>query len=291
MQAISFAPRKYISSVLRDVRDAALRVLRDPAAIATLMLLALPWWSLLLLRNNLDWASTVVGTVAIAFSFWWMSRSGAAPLPEIKKPRLEFLFALGLIVLWIEWRIGICSHLFFFLPERFNCFQSTEFETIPKVAEMVVFPIVVLFFAGYGLRAQGLSWSWRAWWISLPALLAVTGYALFQHQKDLPRLGSSAVDYFFGAGLPEEVLFRAILLTRLEAWWRNPAWALFGSAVIFGLTHLPINFLVFNRDNLREAWITLLTFQMGLGAVFAFAYQRTRNLLPLAVLHAIADAI
>ncbi len=255
------------------------------------MLLALPWWSLLLLRNNFDWVSTVVGTVAIALSFWWMSRSDATALPEIKRPRLEFLFALALIILWVEWRIGICGRLFFFLPSQFNCFQSTEFETIPKVAEMVVVPIVVLFFAGYSLRAQGLSWSWRAWWISLPALLAVIGYAVFQHQKELPRLGSSFANYFLAAGLPEEVLFRAILLTRLEAWWRNSAWALFGSAVIFGLTHLPIDFMVFNKDNMRESWITLLTFQMGLGAVFAFAYQRTRNVWPLAILHAVVDAI
>ncbi len=291
MQAISFSPRRYIASILRDLRDSASRVLHDPPAIATLMLLALPWWSLLLLRDNFDWVSTVGGTVAIALSFWWMSRSGATPLTEIKKPRLEFLFALGLVVLWVEWRIGICGHLFFFLPPRFNCFQSTEFETIPKVAEMVVFPVVVLFFAGYGLRAQGLNWNWRAWWITLPALLAMTGYAVYQHQNDLPRLGSNAANYFFAAGLPEEVLFRAILLTRLEAWWRNSAWALFASAVIFGLTHLPINFLVFNRDDLREAWITLLTFQMGLGAVFAFAYQRTRNVMPLSVLHAMVDAI
>ena len=93
------------------------------------------------------------------------------------------------------------------------------------------------------------------------------------------------------AGLPEEILFRALLMTRLEAWWRNAAWAVFGSSVIFGLTHLPIDYLVFNKDNMRESWITLLTFQMGMGAVFAFAYQRVRNIWPIAVLHAIIDAL
>jgi membrane protease YdiL (CAAX protease family) len=288
---ISFSPRQCITSIIRDALDSVLRVLHDPPAIATLMLLALPWWSLLLLRDNLDWVSTVGGIVAIALAFWWMSRSGASPFPEIKKPRLEFLFALGVTALWVEWRVGICAHLFFFLPARFNCFQSTEFETVPKVAEMVIFPIAVLYFAGYGLREQGLNWNWRAWWVTLPALLAVLGYAIFQHQSELPKLASTTVGYFFAAGLPEELLFRSILLTRLEAWWRNSAWALFASAVIFGLTHLPIDFLVFNRQNLGEAWITLLTFQMGLGGVFAFAYQRVRNVWPLALLHAIVDAL
>ena len=288
---IHFSPRESLTSVLRDLRNVTFYLLHDRIALIVLFLLLLPWLSLFAQRDNLDWLSTLSGAMAIALAFWWMSRSGAAPVPEIKKPRTEFLFALGLIVLWIEWRIGICAHLFFFLPPRFNCFQSLEFETIPKVFEQVIFPIVILWGARYSFRAQGLDWNWRAWWIALPALVAVISYGIFEHHKDLPRFGSSTVDYFFAAGLPEEVLFRSILLTRLEAWWRNPAWALFGSSVIFGLTHLPINYLVFNRDNMREAWITLLTFQMGLGAVFAFAYQRTRSLWPVAILHAVVDAI
>ena len=69
------------------------------------------------------------------------------------------------------------------------------------------------------------------------------------------------------------------------------AWALYGASVIFGLTHLPINYLVFTSRDWREAWLTLLTFQMGFGAVLAFAYQRTRNVMPVAVLHALLDAL
>jgi membrane protease YdiL (CAAX protease family) len=114
---------------------------------------------------------------------------------------------------------------------------------------------------------------------------------MYAHWNDLPGFGQRSVEFFFGAGLPEEVLFRALLLTRLEAWWRNSAWALLGSSIIFGLTHLPINFLVFSPNNLDEAWITLLTFQMGMGAAFGFAYQRIRNVLPLAWLHALVNAL
>jgi len=283
--------RNYLASILRDAWRALQYIFHDLPTIATILVLGLPWWSLLVLRDNFAWVDQLGGALAIAFAFWWMSRSGAAPAPTIKKPRLEFLFAMALVVLWVEWRIGICAKLFFFLPARFNCFQSTEFETIPKVIEQVIFPTAVLFFAGYRLRAQGLDWNWRAWWIALPTLVAVTGYALYLRWHELPKLGQSTWDYFLAAGLPEEILFRGILMTRLEAWWKSPAWAVFGSSVIFGLTHLPIDYLVFNRNNMREAWITLLTFQMGLGAVFAFAYQRTRNIWPLALIHAIVDAM
>jgi membrane protease YdiL (CAAX protease family) len=265
--------------------------LHDLPTIATLLLLILPWWSLLVLRDNFQWLDLFGETVGIAFVFWWMSRSGAMAPPAIKRPRLEFLFAMILIFVWVAWRIGICTNAFPFLPAKFNCFKSFEFEIAPKVFEQVILPFAVLFLMGYGFRAQGLNWSWRAWWISLPALLAVTGYGIYLHYQDLPKFATNNVEYFFAAGLPEEFLFRSILLTRLEAWWKSPAWAVFGSSAIFGLTHLPIDYLVFTRNDMREAWITLLTFQMGLGAVFAFAYQRTRNVLPLALLHTIIDAI
>lgn len=283
--------RNYIASILRDTWNAVRYILRDLPTIATLMLLILPWWSLLVLRNNFRWLDTFGESVGIAFTFWWMSRSGALAPPAIKRPRLEFLFAMILILVWIGWRIGICTQAFPFLPPRFNCFKSVEFEIIPKVFEQVILPFAVLFFMGYGLRAQGVNWSWRAWWISLPALLVVAGFGIYFHYKDLSRFGISNLEYFFAAGLPEEFLFRAILLTRLEVWWRSPAWAIFGSSVIFALTHLPMNYLVFHPNDMRETWITLLTFQMGLGAVFAFAYQRIRNIWPLALLHTIIDAI
>ena len=144
---------------------------------------------------------------------------------------------------------------------------------------------------GYRWRAQGLDLNVRAWWVSSFALFGVAAYGIYTHWNALPDFGQHTVEFFFGAGLPEEMLFRALLFTRLEAWWRNSAWALLGSSIIFGLAHLPIDYLVFSPRNLNEAWITLLTFQMGMGAVFAFAYQRTRNVLPLALLHALVDAL
>lgn len=255
------------------------------------MLLLLPWGALIFLRDNWNWVEIFAQMLGIAAVFWWMSRSGASPAPPVRKPRVEFLFAFSLIILWVMWRAGICARLFFFLTDNFQCYKNWEIEILPKMIEQVIFPGLVLLSAGYGLRAQGLSWSWRAWWICLPVLLALLGYGIYRHTTDLPAYGKSLGEFFFAAGLPEEMLFRAILLTRLEAWWRNSAWAVFGVSVIFGLTHLPINYLVFTQRDWREAWITLLTFQMGFGAVFAFAYQRTRNVLPLAVIHALIDAM
>lgn len=291
MQAIKFSPRGYVASILRDARASASRVARDRAALVAIILLLLPWFALIFLRATTEWLWQLAELAGFVFVFWWMSRSGSAPLPAVKHPRLEFLFALALTVFWIVWRIGICSKAFFFLPADFTCYQSLEFETTPKVLSLVIVPIVVLFAAGYRWRAQGLDLNLRAWWIALPVLLAMLGYALYLHQTDLPKLGQNMVGFFFAAGLPEEVVFRAILLTRLEAWWRNSGWALLASSLLFGLTHLPIDYLFFTTHDWRETWITVLTFQMGFGAAFAFAYQRTRNVWPVAVLHALVDAL
>jgi len=281
----------YVRAVWRDGRAAVRALARDRAALVTLIVLILPWWSLVFLRDNLNWLSTFGGTLAIALAYWWLSRSGGAPASAVKYPRAEALFAFTLVAIWIAWRIGICGKYFPFLPDNFVCFKNLTFEIIPKLIEQVIVPIVVLFALGYRWRAQGLAWDWRAWWISLPALIALTGYSVFTHWNDLPRWGWQTVEYFFAAGLPEEVLFRALLFTRLEAWWRSTPWALLGSSIIFGLTHLPINFFVFASRNWNEVWLTALTFQMGMGAVFAFAYARMRNVLPVAVVHALVNAL
>jgi membrane protease YdiL (CAAX protease family) len=283
--------RGYLASLRRDARASATRVAHDRAALTTIVLILLPWLSLFVLRSTIEWVWQLAGIAVLVFSFWWMSRSASAAPPEISKPRVEFLFGAALVLLWMLWRVGICGKAFFFLPPNFECFRSLEFELIPKLIEQVIFPAGVLFLAGYGLRAQGLGVSLRAWWIAAPALLAFAAYGAYIHLGDPAQFIQRIGEYFLAAGLPEEVLFRAVILTRLEAWWRNPASALFASSVLFGLSHLPINYLFFTRGDWRETWITLLTFQMGFGVAFGFAYQRCRNVFPVALAHAMLDAL
>lgn len=286
-----FSPAGYVRAVLADAREALLRVARDRAALAVIILFLLPWWSLIFLRQNAEWVYSFGEIVPVVLVFWWMSRSGAAALPEIKHPALEAVLAIALVLIWVEWRTAICGKLLPFLPSDLKCFDNWEFEIIPKLIEMTLFPIILLRAMGHNLRSQGLTVNLRAWWIALPVLLATGAYGLYLHHDKLLPFLQRIGNFFFGAGLPEEYLFRAFLLTRLEAWWRRPGWALFGSAVIFGLSHLSIDYLVFTNRNWRETWITALTFQMGFGFAFGFAYQRTRNIWPIALLHAIVDAL
>ncbi len=281
----------YVGASVRDARAALGRVARDRASMAAIVFFLLPWLAPLFLHQDLGWVAALVEIAGVGLIFWWMSRSGMRPFSTVKRPRLESFLAIALVVLWVEWRTAICGEFLFFLPSGFKCFDNVEYEIIPKVLEGVVFPFCVLWFAGYRWREQGLALDLRAWWIALPVIVALAGYGLYLHLNDPAQFGAGIATYFFAAGLPEEYLFRAFLLTRLEAWWRSPGWALFGAAAIFGLSHLAIDYLVFTKRNWSETWILASTFQMGFGFVFAFAYQRTRNIWPIAVVHAMVDAL
>ena len=291
MRAIKFSPLGYVRSVVADARAAFTRVIRDRASLAAILLFLLPWWALVFIRQDSDWLYSLGEIVIVLGLFWWMSRSGSAPAPEVKHPMSESLFAIALVVLWVEWRAGICSGRLPFLPADLNCFSDFGFSVLPKLFDTVAFPFIILLAVGYGWRAQGVNLNWRAWWISLPVLLATVAYGFYTHQSNPIQFVQGTADYFLGAGLPEEFLFRAVLLTRLEAWWRSPGWALFGASAIFGLSHLAIDYLVFTQRDWYETWILVLTFQMGFGYAFAFAYQRTRNIWPIAILHAMVDAL
>ncbi len=287
--------RDYLAAIPRAACISLARVLRDRAASAAIILLLLPWFALVFIRDNADWVEALGGIALVVFLFWWMSRSGAAPAPQVKHPRVEFLLTLAMIALWVEYRAAICGRFLPFIPSDFNCFNNWEFEVLPKLAVHVFIPVVVLLVTGYRLGALGLGWSWRAGWAGILPLVIYTAVRFILHPRDplqfFPVSRDQLLFHFFGAGLPEEILFRALLLTRLEAWWKNSAWALFGASLIFGLAHLPIDYLVFTNRDPRETWITLLTFQTGFGAAFCFAYQRIRNVYPIAILHAIVNVV
>lgn len=290
MHAISTWPFRYLAHVLADVRRTLKSGLADRAGSAAIGLFLLPWAALAILKPDFAWFQSLVEIVLFVFLFWWMSRSGASAQGPIRHPRMESIIAITFVLIWVSYRTGICTKAFPFLPLDFNCFNNYQFEIGPKVFESFVIPFVLLMLLRYSPEEQGISWSWRAWWVSLPLLFGAITFGLYSHRWDVLEFSGGVANFLLGAGIPEEFLFRAFLLTRLEAWWRSPGWALFGSSAIFGLSHLPNDYLVFTRHDWRETWTTLLTFQMGFGFAFGFAYQRIRNIAPLALLHAMVDA-
>jgi membrane protease YdiL (CAAX protease family) len=208
--------------------------------------------------------------------------------PAVRQVERETIFALALVLLWVLWRVAnYAGGIQISCAGPGWCVDWCAV-IVPKMLGMVIVPVVVLKLARYTFTALGLSIARRVWLPALAPILALVALGL--NAQGAEAFGLSALCFFFSAGLPEEVLFRGVLQTRLEAWLKNPAWALFLASFIFGASHLPINLHGFGLADWMDAVGAAFTFQMGYGFAFGLAYQRVRNLWPLAVVHALVDA-
>jgi membrane protease YdiL (CAAX protease family) len=99
------------------------------------------------------------------------------------------------------------------------------------------------------------------------------------------------------AGLNEEFLFRAVLQTRLSAWFKS-AWAgVFVTSVLFGLAHAPGLFMRggagvdgWSTDPLQVIAHTIAVLS-PMGLLFGLIYARTKSLLLVVLLHGLVDVL
>jgi membrane protease YdiL (CAAX protease family) len=98
-------------------------------------------------------------------------------------------------------------------------------------------------------------------------------------------------------GLVEEFFFRALLQTRLTAWFRSEVTGIVFMALIFGLAHAPgfifrhagvVEGLGGNPSALDAIAYSIVTLSVG-GIFFGVVWARTRNLFTLMLLHAATD--
>lgn len=89
----------------------------------------------------------------------------------------------------------------------------------------------------------------------------------------------------FGAGLPEEFLYRAVIQTRLEAVLKSPVRAIIITSLLFGGVHLVAH----ERDGILWQLTNAFGMKALLGFVFGHLYYRTRSLWPGTLLHATLD--
>ncbi len=86
----------------------------------------------------------------------------------------------------------------------------------------------------------------------------------------------------------EEFLFRGILQGRLErAVGQNKSWIYAG--LLFGLVHLPVNYLVANMD--FATGLVQFMSQTAWGWVFGILYMKTRSLYPGMLVHFVTNGI
>lgn len=271
-----------------DIKAAIAAFAKNRSALIVANLLLLPWFAVIVSGHNTNPFPALGEIFGLIFVYWFFTRRGEIARVRVAHPIGEAAIALALVLVWVLFRIGQYSNVYK-LPTVPILATHELFETIfPKMVEMFLLPLVIWLFLRYRPRELGLRFNWRDWIPAVVPIVLLVIIGLSDH--NFRTWFENSIYFFFGAGLPEEFLFRSILQTRLEALFRNPLWAIYFGALIFGASHLPINLSGASANNWLSAFETAFTFQMSVGFAIGFAYQRVRNIIPLTIIHTFINA-
>jgi membrane protease YdiL (CAAX protease family) len=154
-----------------------------------------------------------------------------------------------------------------------------------------VLPAAAMLLLGATRQELGLQLGWRSGrtallWCALPAAMVV--HALATGSVTLAWVGRHALDVALQAAIGEELFDRGVLQSRLERF--GPGWAVIGSAILFGLTHVPMQ-LHHGAPDVLGAAARCMVEQTTMGLVFALLFWRTRSLLPSMLLHTLKNLL
>ncbi len=273
----------------RDARDAGAELWHNRAAQIVIFLSLLPWAASLVIHRNPGglWIPLLeIGGIILVY--WFFTRRQSFEYLPTRRPIVEACLCLILVAVWMLYREAEYLRLITLPPIHIGFCDDLMDTIVPKTVEMTILPLILFLALGYSLPKLGLGLPVRAW---LPALLplAVLLYWGLAHQKP-EALATRTACFYLGAGLPEELLFRGLLLSRLEVLTGRPVWSLFLSSFAFGVAHIPIDLHGAGYQNLQTALEGAFTFQMSVGLALGFAFQRARNIWPLTLIHALIDA-
>ncbi len=281
--------KNYLRDFLVDVKTTTRDFARNRSALVVANLVLLPWFAAIVSGRNTNPFPALGEIFGIMFVYWFFTRRRAMEMLPVRKPIIETAIALGLVLLWMLFRVGQYAN-WYELPQTGFFSIKDIYETIvPKMFEMVFVPLAIWLALRYRPRELSLRANWRDW---VPALAPIAALVFVGLQNNKPQEWWESVVYFyFGAGLPEEFLFRSILQSRLEALVKNPAWGLYLAAFVFGASHLPINLANAPATNWLSAIESAFTFQMSIGFALGYAFQRVRSVMPLTVIHTLINAV
>ena len=172
-----------------------------------------------------------------------------------------------------------------------------------KIGLLLIVPAIAVRRAGYGM--DDLLLGWRPTPRALAILLACFAAGFFLNGSRLApirdavdalppgeaalRVGLGCIVVLFSAGIPEELVYRWGLQTRLERAWGRVV-AIVVTAVLFTAWHLPPRY--FNAEGAEGTAGDLGSVLLGTGLpvlvvalVFGWAWDRWRNLPALVMIH------
>jgi membrane protease YdiL (CAAX protease family) len=226
---------------------------------------------------------------------------------RIKKPKNETAIVLGYTFFYIgaAWGVGTLIKRYP-LPILGSADFTTDawYALVFKIGLLLVVPGIWFFHRGY--QVTDLLPKWKPDPTSILAIVIayVVGFSLNLFHGDLhiakvvsqfslPELALRVVPGvllpLFMAGIPEEVVYRGILQTRLEKMTgRLPAICI--TAMLFTAWHLPSRFLLAkgvegNAGDLGSVLIGTGIPVFVVGLIFGLLWDRYRSLLPLIAVH------
>lgn len=252
---------------------------------------------------------------------WWTTIH-ARPLVIAQHPTSREMLGLAAYVLGLSAYLAFGPQLIdsWFPPAWIASERIRFFITLGK--KLIVFVVLpfVLFGPRCGYHLRDFGWQKEGFRellrSHLPVVLAVsTAILAFQYflgggAAPLREDKFTAHQLFLGlplafiwlaveTGLVEEFFFRALLQSRLSAWFRSEVTGVVLMALLFGLAHAPG--FIFRHAGMIEGLGTdpaaldaiaysIVTLSVS-GLFFGIIWARTRNLLALIIIHAATDLL
>lgn len=240
---------------------------------------------------------------------WACTRKSNPVTIPVKRPALE----MGAVAIWLAIYAIVCLGWLFTEIKHQVTPGTQQFKLTMmavKLAIHVAIPLLILKILGAKLSPM---FGWRAGQKGVLPLLLVVGalsiainFTISPALKDISAVNPSLATLAWAipgsfvwmaieAGLCEEVLFRAVLQSRLAAFLRSEAGAAVIGAVLFGLAHAPGLFMRPDTagETVSGGLVGIIAYTVGvlspIGLLYGVIWARTRNLWLLIVLHALVD--
>jgi membrane protease YdiL (CAAX protease family) len=173
----------------------------------------------------------------------------------------------------------------------FAALHAPIFQLLLVLIFEIALPIGLVMWLGARRQELGFTRGYRTWRTTallsaIPVLLIVFGVA--SGKISLLSVIVRAVLLVLIAGLPEEISFRGILMTRLIR-LVGTGWGIAISALIFALLHVGTDIVQAKSTALLVVLATTISAQMGGGIALAVALQRSRSLIPGVISHSLTD--
>ena len=253
----------------------------------------------------------VIFGLALSGAAWLLTRGAEAPPIEVKRPALES----GVLLSYLAVVYAGLFLIYGMSAARAAQPPGAQQELLVmglKLAVHVVLPALLLVLLGAKLSPlwqAGLSG--RKFWRTLIVVGAIILALLCVVSPSLKNIAATNTPFAtlawiapvsfvwiaVEAGLNEEFLFRAVLQTRLSAWFKS-AWAgVFVTSLIFGVVHAPGLFMRGGPG--VDGWSTdpwqVVAYTFGvlapMGLLFGLIYARTKSLLLVVLLHGLVDVL